>query len=318
MQAGFAMLEVGSVGAKHTKNLLVKNLLDLAVAGIMWWAFGWGIAFGESDEETGSFNQFAGSGTFFTRGGSFEDESGSYGNTEGYNWALWLFQWSFSGAAVTIVSGAAGERICMSGYFILAQVMVGFIYPSTSLMRACPRQMLVLVMPGLFQIPYLLLPGRAFATSQVHATGGVAALVVVVLLGPRLDRFTDKGVCKKMERQSVIMQALGAFILWVGWFGFNGCSTLYITGSSHVAAKAMVMTTLSASSAGLGVASMSSIMFQHVGPDQVINGVLSGLVAITAGCAVVEAEAAFLIGAIAAVVYLGAARLLELVRIDDM
>ncbi|CAM9881751.1 unnamed protein product [Scytosiphon promiscuus] len=315
MQAGFAMLEVGSVGAKHTKNLLVKNLLDLAVAGIMWWSFGWGIAFGESNEETGRFNQFAGPGSFFTRGDLFEDSSGSYGNAEGYSWALWLFQWSFSGAAVTIVSGAAGERICMSGYFIFAQVMVGFIYPvAVRMMSGIAHQT---YRECLLLVAYLRNQQSAIAT-EVHATGGVAALVVVVLLGPRLERFSDKGVGRKMERQSVIMQTLGAFILWVGWFGFNGCSTLYITGSSHVAAKAMVMTTLSASSAGLGVASVSSIMFQHVGPDQVINGLLSGLVAITAGCAVVEAEGAFLIGAIAAIVYLGSARLLELVRIDDM
>ncbi|CAN0080951.1 unnamed protein product, partial [Ectocarpus fasciculatus] len=146
----------------------------------------------------------------------------------------------------------------------------------------------------------------------------MAALVMVVLIGPRLGRFSDEGANNKMERQSVIIETLGAFILWVGWYGFNGCSTLYITGSSHVAAKAMACTSIAAASAGLGVACSSLIMFQHVGPGQVINGLLSGLVAITAGCAVVEVEGAFLIGIIAALNYLGCSRLLELVRIDDM
>ncbi|CAN0319311.1 unnamed protein product [Ectocarpus sp. 8 AP-2014] len=146
----------------------------------------------------------------------------------------------------------------------------------------------------------------------------MAALVMVVLVGPRLGRFSDGDAKNKMERQSVIIEALGAFILWVGWYGFNGCSTLYITGSSHVAAKAMVCTSIAAASAALGVACSSLILFQHVGPGQVINGLLSGLVAITAGCAVVEVEGAFLIGTIAALNYLGCSRLLELVHIDDM
>eukprot|EP00752_Nemacystus_decipiens_P010354 g9224.t1 len=243
MQAGFAMLEVGSVGAKHTKNLLIKNLLDLSVAAVMWWSFGWGIAFGV-ESASGSFNQLAGPGSFFSRGSGFEDETGDYGTAEGYTWALWLF--------------------------------------------------------------------------QVHTTGGIAALVLVILLGPRLGRFGDKSTTKKMERQSVIMQTLGAFILWVGWYGFNGCSTLYITGSSHTAAKAMACTTICAASAGLGVAATSLILYQHVGPDQVINGILSGLVAITAGCAVVEIEGAFVIGMISALNYLGMSKFLELVHIDDM
>ncbi|CAN0032148.1 unnamed protein product, partial [Ectocarpus sp. 12 AP-2014] len=271
MQAGFTMLEVGSVGAKHTKNLLIKNLLDLAVAAVMWWAVGWGLAFGTASEENG-FNQFFGPGSFFARGEEFEDEAGNYGTKNGYSWALWLFQWSFSGTAVTIVSGAVGERICMSGYFLFSQAMVGLIYPLVvrwgwnshgwASAWSSTRDNL------LFGCGVIDFAG----SGVVHATGGMAALVMVVLIGPRLGRFSDGGAKNKMERQSVIIETLGAFILWVGWYGFNGCSTLYITGSSHVAAKAMVCTSIAAASAALGVACTSLILFQHVGPGQVING----------------------------------------------
>ncbi|CAM9139874.1 unnamed protein product, partial [Hapterophycus canaliculatus] len=317
MQAGFALLEVSCVGAAHTKNMLVKNLLDLAVAAVMWWSFGWGIAYGGEGGGC-ALNPFAGHESFFSRGEEFQDEQGGYSTAEGYNWAFFLFQQlSFSGTTVTIVSGAVGARITMTGYVIFSHVMGGFIYP-------------VVVRWGWSALGWAsawsdtrddLLFGCGvidFAGSGViHATGGMAALVMVVLMGPRLGRFTEGG-SKKMDEHSVILQTLGAFILWVGWYGFNGCSTGYITGSSHMAAKAMVVTTISAAAAGLGVTSASLVLFQHVGPDEVVNGLLSGLVAITAGCAVVEVEAAFFIGLVAATIYLAASRFLVSVHVDDM
>ncbi|CAN0088594.1 unnamed protein product [Ectocarpus sp. 4 AP-2014] len=205
MQAGFTMLEVGSVGAKHTKNLLIKNLLDLAVAAVMWWAVGWGLAFGTGTEENG-FNQFFGRGSFFARGEEFEDEAGNYGTKNGYSWALWLFQWSFSGTAVTIVSGAVGERICMSGYFLFSQAMVGLIYPMVvrwgwnshgwASAWSSTRDDL------LFGCGVIDFAG----SGVVHATGGMAALVTVILIGPRLGRFSDGGANNKMERQSAIIE----------------------------------------------------------------------------------------------------------------
>eukprot|EP00752_Nemacystus_decipiens_P001931 g1860.t1 len=243
MQAGFAMLEVGAVGTKHTNDILIKNMLDMAVAAMVWWSFGWAVAYGEKTE-SGNFNQFLGPGSFFTRGEAFNDETGNYGTAEGYNWALWHF--------------------------------------------------------------------------QIHSTGGMAALVMVILTGPFLDRAGDLSGAGGNADQSVINQALGAFILWVGWYAFNGCSTLFITGSSHVAAKAMVCTTVSAASAGLGVTSASLVLYQHVGPSELINGLLSGLVAITGCCAVVEVEGAFFIGLVAATNYLAFSRFMELVLIDDM
>ncbi|CAM9681425.1 unnamed protein product [Ectocarpus sp. 6 AP-2014] len=312
MQAGFAMLEVGSVCETHVKSILVKNLLDLAVAAVMWWSIGWGIAFGEETED-GEFNQFAGPVSFFLRGGGFIDESGSYGTTEGYTWALWLFQWSFSGAAVTIVSGAVGLRIAMPAYIMTAQVIVGFIYPVVvrwgwnshgwASAWSSTRDDL------LFGCGVIDFAG----SGVVHTTGGVASLVMMILIGPRLGRFSG-GLSIKTTEQST----LGAFLLWVGWYGFNGCSALYITGSSHVAAKAMVCTTICSTSAGLGVTSASLVLFQHVEPRDVVNGILSGLVAISASCAVVEVEGAFFIGLVSAAIYLGCSRFMEIVRIDDM
>ncbi|CAM9149020.1 unnamed protein product [Ectocarpus sp. 4 AP-2014] len=312
MQAGFAMLEAGSVSETHVKSILVKNLLDLAVAAVMWWWIGWGIAFGEETED-GGFKQFAGPGSFFSRGGGFIDESGNYGTTEGYAWALWLFQWSFSGTAVTIVSGAVGIRIAMPAYVMTAQVIVGFIYPVVvrwgwnshgwASAWSSTRDDL------LFGCGVIDFAG----SGVVHTTGGMASLVMMILIGPRLGRFSGGISTKPTERST-----LGAFMIWVGWYGFNGCSTLYITGSSHVAAKAMVCTTICATSAGLGVTSASLVLFQHVEPQDVVNGILSGLVAISASCAVVEVEGAFFIGLVSAVIYLGCSRFVDIVRIDDM
>ncbi|CAM9277877.1 unnamed protein product [Ectocarpus fasciculatus] len=316
MQAGFAMLEAGSVSETHVKSVLVKNLLDLAVAAVMWWSVGWAIAFGEETED-GEFNQLVGPGSFFLRGGGFIDESGNYGTTEGYTWALWLFQWSFSGAAATIVSGAVGLRIAMPAYIMTAQVIVGFIYPVVvrwgwnshgwASAWSSTRDDL------LFGCGVIDFAG----SGVVHTTGGMASLVMAILIGPRLGRFSG-GMRLKTTEESVVTKTLGAFMLWVGWYGFNGCSTLYITGSSHVAAKAMVCTTICATSAGLGVTSASLVLFQHVEPQDVMNGLLSGLVSISASCSVVEVEGAFFIGLVSAVIYLAGSRFMEIVRIDDM
>ncbi|CAM9557233.1 unnamed protein product [Pylaiella littoralis] len=258
-------------------------------------------------------------GTMFIlrKGERFADEVGDYGTAEGYNWALWLFQWSFSGTSVTIVSGAVGARITMSGYVLFAQVMVGFIYPVVArwgwnaIGWASPwsdtRDDL------LFGCGVIDFAG----SGVVHTTGGMAALVMVILIGPHANRFSGEYVSNKVEH-GAIMETLGAFLLWVGWYGFNGCSTMYLTGQSHVAAKAMVCTTMSAAAAVLGVTSLSLVLFQHVGTTEVINGLLSGLVAISAGCSVVEADAAFFIGLVAALNYLALSRLIEMVLIDDM
>ncbi|CAM9524515.1 unnamed protein product, partial [Laminaria digitata] len=186
---------------------------------------------------------------------------------------------------VRSASGAVGERITLTGYFVFVLAMVGFIYPvvtndtgtTAATGTTTPHTAATLTI-------FVCLLSRA----QVHACGGMAALTMAVLIGPRLGRFSESGASKLIAQQSVIMQTLGTFILWVGWYGFNGCSTLYITGSAHIAAKAMVCTTLSAAASGIGVASASMIMFHHVGPREVCNGLFSGLVAITAGCAVVE------------------------------
>eukprot|EP00904_Undaria_pinnatifida_P010283 jgi/Undpi1/6385/HiC_scaffold_20.g08866.m1 len=317
MQAGFAMLEVGSTNAKHTKNILIKNLMDLVISAVAWWMLGHAIAFGKTESGT-SFNQFVGGGGYFAKTEDFEDSSGNYGTDEGYNFAKFMFYWSFSGAAVTIASGALGERVALTGYFVFVIAMVGFIYPVVVRWSWNPQGW---ASPWSSDTSHLLFGCGAidFAGSGVvHACGGMAALVMTVLIGPRLGRFSEGEPPKLVEHQSAIMQTLGTFILWMGWYGFNGCSTLYITGSAHIAAKAVVCTTLSAAASGLGVASASMIMFHHVGPREVCHGLFSGLVAITAGCAVVELEASFLIGSIAAINFVAFSRAVELVQIDDM
>ncbi|CAM9202681.1 unnamed protein product [Discosporangium mesarthrocarpum] len=314
MQAGFSLVEVGSVSVKHTKNLLIKNMLDLCVASVAWWICGYGIAYGST---AGDSKRVYGKDSFFLNSELFHEPNGSFTNSHGYQYAGWFFSWTFSGAAATIASGAVGERITTAGYFAFATLMASFIYPvvvhwgwsadgwASAWSTDSPNLLL-----GCGTIDFA-------GSGVVHTTGAAAGLTLLVFLGPRIGRYRKNEV-NPMPKQSVTMQVLGTFILLVGWYGFNGVSTLYITGLSHVAAKSMVTTTLAASAGGIGTAIVGMILFHHTSPEEINNGVLSGLVSITAGCSVVESEAAFIVGAVAACIYMGTSRLMIKLKVDDM
>ncbi len=295
MQTGFAMLEVGSVQPKNTKNILIKNVFDASIGALAWWFTGYGIALGSGTPKT-----MAGSDSYFL-------------DTDSE--AMWLFQWAFCATAATIVSGAVAERITFSAYIMISVALTAFIYPVVVHMGWGA---------GVFSAwrEDELLGGCGvtdFAGSGVvHATGGIAALVSCWILGPRVGRFDEDGKVQKIPQQSIIFQTLGVLILWLGWYGFNGVSTLAITGYGGVAAHTMVTTTIAAATGCLATVGLGYLHEHFISASLANNGVLAGLVSITAGCSTCSPLGSLVIGALGAPVYYYSSKMLEKLQVDDV
>jgi len=316
-QAGFALLEAGSVRSKNTRNILLKNLLDACIGAIIWWAFGMGIAYGDSGSSSG--NVFIGTGSngagpFFAAGwGSSSAQS------NGYTMALWFFQYVFAAAAATIVSGAVAERAQLSAYLIYTCIITGFIYPIVVHWVWCNNGFLS---GGFTSNKNLTVLGGCldFAGSGVvHMTGGVAALCAAAIIQPRIGRFDENGKPNAMPGHSTPFVVLGTLILWMGWYGFNPGSTLGITtdGYGTIMARCAMCTTLSAAAGGLTCVFFDRIFSKTFDVSMVCNGILAGLVSITAGCAATLPWAALVIGFIGAFVYYGAHTLMLNLQVRD-
>eukprot|EP00516_Mucochytrium_quahogii_P007986 CAMPEP_0203745710 /NCGR_PEP_ID=MMETSP0098-20131031/1364_1 /ASSEMBLY_ACC=CAM_ASM_000208 /TAXON_ID=96639 /ORGANISM=" , Strain NY0313808BC1" /LENGTH=486 /DNA_ID=CAMNT_0050633565 /DNA_START=82 /DNA_END=1542 /DNA_ORIENTATION=- len=301
MHAGFSVLENGSVRKKSAINILFKNLGTIAIGGFFYYLLGYGFAYGVDNENKGS-HRFIGSGNY-----ALHDETNSTRHS-------WFFQFAFAATAATIVSGAVAGRINLMGYFITAAFMTAFVYPVVShwiwangwLSAFIPYE------DSLFgkcnMIDYA-------GSTVVHLTGGIAALCGAVILGPRNGRFDSSGNVLAMPPHNVTMQALGVFILWFGWYGFNCGSTLAFDGPN--ASKVAVTTTLSPSMAVLTSMVASRIAYGHYDIGCALNCALAGLVAITAGCSVVDDWAALIIGFLSTFVYMGSSKLMLKLKIDD-
>jgi Amt family ammonium transporter len=310
MQAGFVLLEVGCLQKKNTRNVLVMSLVDDVMAALGWWAFGWGFAYGDG-------NAFIGHRDFFMAGGSFYDNTDSYNDLQ---YALWFFQYAFAATACTIVSGAVAERLKFSSYLVYAFFIPCLIYPVvchwawSSTGWASP--FLTDMDNLLFGCGLLDFAG----CTVIHLTGGVSALVAIYLTGPRRGRFDSDGKPNDISswQQNPVYQCLGTFILWFGWYGFNCCSTGGLSGgAAGVAAKVAATTTI-----GAGGGCLSSLLTGYLLTGSVDvgfgnNGILAGLVAITAACATVEPWAACLIGAIGGQIYVGTSKLMLRFGLDD-
>jgi len=297
MQAGFAMLEVGSVSSKNAKNILLKNLMDVSLGGIFYWALGWGFSYGGS-------NPFIGGTEFFMIG------------TEEYR--SWLFQFAFAATAATIVSGSVAERTQFRAYFIYSIFLTAFIYPvvvhwvwsTDGFLSAFNSDSASRIGGGMMDFA---------GSGVVHMTGGTAALVGAIAVGARHGRF-DKATGKPQPKpgHNPVLAALGGFILWFGWYGFNAGSTLIFTGGAQfVAGKVAVTTTLAACGGGLTVLFIGRLATKSFDLSMALNGILAGLVSITAGCSVVDPWSSVLIGIIGGIVYFGFSRLLLRLKIDD-
>lgn len=289
MQPGFALVEAGFTRAKNAVNILMKNFSDFVIASLVFYAIGFGLMFG-------SGNGFIGMDTFFLQG--YENESIA-------PMAFLLFQTVFAGTAATILSGAMAERTKFGAYVLISIVMTALIYPVV----------------GHWAWGGGWLSGIGFVdfagSGVVHAVGGLAGLVGVLLLGPRRGAFDPSSTVHKGH--NVIMAGLGVFILWFGWFGFNPGSQVAASGIANADAISLIAvnTNLAAAMGALIGMVLSWLRLGKPNVGMTLNGALAGLVAITAGCATVTPVASIIIGGIGAVVMYGGAALLWKMRIDD-
>ena len=294
MQAGFAMVEAGFTRAKNAVNILMKNLIDFSVGSLAYWAVGFAIMFGTG----GWFMGFSG---WFVPAETDAFSSLEWSSVPTH--AAWLFQLVFAATAATIVSGAMAERTKFKSYLVYSIFITGIIYPIAG--------------HWIWGGGWLSNLGMLdFAGSTVvHSTGGWLALMGAIVLGARTGKFDGNGRPRVIAGHNLPLAALGVFILWLGWFGFNPGSQM----AADPSAIALIAVTTNIAAAAGAIASMITAWVRLGKPDagMALNGALAGLVAITAPCAFVEPWAAVVIGAIAGVVVVFSVLLLENLRIDD-
>lgn len=292
MQAGFAMLEVGMVRQKGAVNALLENFMDAGLTAVCWWFIGFGIAFGTSSG--GLF----GTSMFMV---GMAEMSMPFGTLNVSVLTMFFFQFAFAATASTIATGAMAERTDFIGDIVYSALIALLIYP--------------VVVHWVWGGGWLAQQGfHDFAGSTVvHTVGGVVALTGAIFLGPRLGKVFGQPV--RPHNQG--LATLGTMILWFGWYGFNPGSTLGVVGYEGLIALVALNTTLGAA-AGLLVSMF--VMFFRTGKWDLpasLNGSLAGLVAITAGCAFVTPASSLIIGAIAGVLVIYAAEIVEKLKIDD-
>ena len=285
MQAGFALVETGFTSAKNAGNIIMKNFMDFSVGGLAYWAFGFALAYGGSS--LGGFMAY-GDVWFFN-----DTERASE----------WLFQVVFAATAATIVSGAMAGRVKFTSYLAYTPFVTGLIYPIVTHW----------VWGGgwLSELGFFDFAG----SGAVHLLGGVMALAGVIVLGPRIGRYTSDGRVNAMPGHSLTFGALGVFILWFGWYGFNAGSTLAAVGQDI--ASPAVTTTLAACAGAVGGMVASWVLGGKPDVGFTINGVLAGLVGITAGTASIGFRLSIVTGLVAGVLMVLSVRLLDRAKIDD-
>ncbi|MBN2323271.1 MAG: ammonium transporter [Spirochaetes bacterium] len=295
MQAGFAMVEAGFTRAKNASNILMKNLMDFAMGSLAYWAVGFALMFGKD------LWGFIGTSGFFLSGGDPFTAEGLW------QLAFWMFQVVFAATAATIVSGAMAERTKFIAYLLYSAVISAVIYP--------------VVGHWIWGGGWLGNLGMVdFAGSTVvHSVGGWAGLVGAIMLGPRMGKYVEAGGMRKVRAipgHNLPIAALGVFILWFAWFGFNAGSTT--SGTNPSIGTIAVTTNLSAAAGAFTSMIYSWIRFKKPDPSMSLNGALAGLVAITAGCAAVSPTSAVIIGLVSGVLVVLAVQFFDKVLyIDD-
>ena len=292
MEAGFAALEAGFIRSKNSINIIMKVLMDCTVGMIGYWAFGFALMYGL--DKAGLFGA---SGFFFS---GQADHLGL--RIPGF--AYWMFQAAFAIAVATIVSGAVAERMKFGPYIIFSFLATALIYPVAGHW--------VWGSGGWLQKLGML----DFAGSAVvHAAGGWASLAAVLVLGPRLGKYNTDGTPNVIPAHNLPLAALGAFILWFGWFGFNPGSSL--SGLDLNIARIVVTTNLAAAAGGTVATLFTMKRYGKPDPSMAINGALAGLVAITAGTAYVSPISALVICAIAGILVILAVEFFDKAKADD-
>ncbi|MGJ8759234.1 MAG: ammonium transporter [Polaribacter sp.] len=302
MHLGFAFLEIGLTRQKNTLNILFKNIFIITTGLLLYALVGFNLMYpGFAEGSSGIFG-FAGFGLSspLTAEGALD-----LTYNEGYTyWTDFLFQGMFAATAATIVSGAVAERMKILPFMIFAVIYVGIVYPIAGSWK----------WGGGF-LDQLSTPFYDFAGSTlVHSVGGWAAVVAVCLLGARIGKF-KKGEIQAIPGHNIPLATAGVLILWLGWFGFNGGSVL--SADPGLTSLTLVTTCLSAAAGGVVAAIVSTIMYKNLDLTMFLNGILGGLVGITAGADQMSPTDAILIGAIAGVIIVFAVSLIDKLKLDD-
>jgi Amt family ammonium transporter len=297
MHTGFAFLEIGLTRQKNTINILFKNIFIITAGLLLYYIGGFNLMY------PGEFNGFLGFAGF-----GIDAPLGASGTLDlayngGYTyWTDFLFQGMFAATAATIVSGAVAERMKIGAFMIFTVLYVGIIYPIAGSWK----------WGGGFldQMGFYDFAG----STLVHSVGGWAALVAVWLLGPRIGKFKN-GIAQAIPGHNIPLATAGVLILWLGWFGFNGGSVL--SADPELTSLTLVTTCLAAAAGGIIAASVSLIRYKNLDLTMFLNGILGGLVGITAGADVMTPESAILIGAIAGALIVFAVSFIDAIKLDD-
>ena len=292
MQAGFAMVETGFTRAKNACNIMMKNMMDFSVGAIAFWAVGFGLMFGTT-------NGFFGTSDFFF--------GGAVGDDAPWNFAFWMFQVVFAATAATIISGAVAERTKFSAYLVYSVIVSALIYP---IFGSWAWGSLYHGSGWLEGLGFIDFAG----SSVVHSVGGWLSLAGAIVVGPRLGKFGKDGKVRPIPGHNIPIAALGVFLLWFGWYGFNPGSTT--TGDTSIALIA-VTTTMAAAAGAVAAMLASWIKFGKSDIGMTCNGALAGLVGITAGCANVTPLSAIIIGLVAGVLVLFSVLFFDKIKVDD-
>lgn len=292
MEGGFALLEAGFVRTKNAMSIIAKVMIDIAFGGIAFFAVGFGIAYGASN------------GWYAIDFGISSEDLGLGLNIS--NALFWFIQLGFAIAAISIVSGAIAERMKMWAYAFFVFVFCAVLYPLVANWVWNPNGWLAV---------------RGFndfaGSAAVHAMGGFAALAAAIVLGPRIGKYNSDGTASTIEGHNLPLAAVGAFILWFGWFGFNPGSTLGAVGNWELIGTVIVNTFLASAAGGISTMAYTYFSYGKIDITMVINGVLAGLVSITAGCNVVSPISAIIIGLIAGVLVDVAVMFVDKLKVDD-
>jgi Amt family ammonium transporter len=291
MQAGFALLESGMSRSKNSVNVMMKNYMDVCLASLIFWLIGFGIMFGNNPTGLVGENKFV------------------LTDADSWDYTLLLFQTMFAATAVTICSGAMAERTKYEAYLIAVCIITAVIYP---IFGSWAWGGLYGGSGWLADIGFLDFAG----STVVHSVGAWCALAGIIILGPRLGRFDPKtGEARNIPGHNLSLVALGGFILWLGWFGFNGGSTL---AADSAIGLILLNTQLAAAGGALGALISSKLLGYPILLTAVINGSIAGLVGITAGCATMSPDFAVVTGLIAGAISIWGARWLLKLNLDDV
>lgn len=305
MHLGFSFLEIGLTRQKNTVNILFKNVFIICVGLLVYYIGGFNMMYPGFEDGDFGFFKFAGFGIEAPENGMTADYADG-----GYTWWTdFLFQGMFAATAATIVSGAVAERVKLGAFMVFTLLYVGLVYPIV----------------GSWQWGSGFLSSLEFGEAEgfydfagstlVHSVGGWAALIAVALLGPRIGKFNSEGKAQAIPGHNLPLAAAGVLILWLGWFGFNGGSVLSAdpAGTSLV----LVTTSLAAAAGGVGAFLLSTLLYKQYDLTMFLNGILGGLVGITAGADLMSPNEAVIIGFLAGLIIVLGVAFIDKLKLDD-